>query len=320
VTTHSPLFRLESDAARQPQPAPVLLISLEGFLDAGMVRSTLAEHLLDKLEHEVVARFEVDDLIDYRSRRPLMTFDSDHWSGYDQPSLILYRLSDAAGEPFLLLHGVEPDYRWEAFVDAVRQLSLAFGVRRMVTAHGIPMAVPHTRPVGTTRYASDREVLGDYTPIFGQVQVPGSAESLLHLRLAESGMLTTGVAVHVPHYLAETPFGDAVVAAADAVMDLSGLVLPTAELIAMAGVTRGRIEEELAKNSEAQEVVEGLEQRYDHFLEGQRRRSLLAAEAANLPSADEIGAQLEAFLRAPQPEEGDPQAEEGDPPADQPRG
>ncbi|MFK5583911.1 MULTISPECIES: PAC2 family protein [unclassified Serinicoccus] len=313
MTPHSPLFRVEADAARQPKPAPLLMVSLDGFLDAGHVRSMLSEHLLDTLEHEVVATFDTDELVDYRSRRPLMTFDADHYTDYDDPSLILYRVQDAAGEPFLLLHGTEPDFRWEGFVEAVRQLSLAFGVRRMVSAHGIPMAVPHTRPVGTTRFASDRSVLGDHTPLFGQVRVPSSADSLLHLRLAESGMLTMGVAVHVPHYLAETQFGDATVAAADTLMDLTGLVLPTAELIAAAGLTRGRIEEELEGNEEAKEVVEGLEKRYDHFLEGQRRKSLLAAEAANLPSADEIGAQLEAFLR--DPDAGDPAPE--DPSTDQ---
>ena len=298
MTRHSPLFRLETDAERQPKPASVLLVSLDGFLDAGQVRSTLAEHLLDTLEHEVVASFDVDELVDYRSRRPLMTFDSDHYAAYDDPSLVLYRLVDKAGEPFLLLHGVEPDFRWEAFIEAVRQLGLAFGVRTMLSAHGIPMAVPHTRPVGTTRFASDPERLGDYTPIFGQVKVPGSADALMHLRLGEAGLTTFGVAVHVPHYLAETQFGDAAVAALDVIMELGGLVLPTKDLVEMAALTRGRIEEELAKNDEAREVVAGLEERYDHFVEGQRRRSLLAAQEAELPSADEIGAQLEAFLRA----------------------
>lgn len=310
MTTHSPLFHLEVDSARQPQPAPLLMVSLEGFLDAGQVRATLAEHLLDTLEHEVVARFDTDQLVDYRSRRPLMTFDADHYADYEQPSLILYRLVDSAGEPFLLLHGVEPDYRWEGFVEAVRQLCLAFGVRRMVTAQGIPMAVPHTRPVGTTRFASDSAALGDYTPIFGQVKVPSSADTLLHLRLAEVGLVTLGVAVHVPHYLAETQFGDAVVAAADVIMELTGLVLPTADLIAMAGLTRGQIEAELAQHGEAREVVEGLERSYDRFVEGQRRKSLLAAQAANLPSADEIGAQLEAFLRDPEAVAEDPVAED----------
>lgn len=310
MTRHSPLFRLETDADRQPQPASVLLVSLEGFLDAGQVRSTLAEHLLDTLEHEVVASFEVDELIDYRSRRPLMTFDSDRYASYDDPSLVLYRLVDATGKPFLLLHGAEPDFRWEAFIEAVRQLGLAFGVRTMVSAHGIPMAVPHTRPVGTTRFASDPSRLENHTPIFGQVKVPGSADALMHLRLGEAGLSTFGVAVHVPHYLAEAQFGDAAVAALDAVMEMGELVLPTKDLVELAALTRSRVEEELANNPEAREVVEGLEERYDHFIEGQRRRSLLAEKESKLPSADEIGAQLEAFLREADPEAGQDASEQ----------
>ncbi|MGO0576320.1 PAC2 family protein [Ornithinimicrobium panacihumi] len=313
MTRHSPLFRLETDAERQPKPAAVLLVSLEGFLDAGQVRSTVAEHLLDTLEHEVVASFEVDELIDYRSRRPLMTFDSDHYASYDDPALILYRMIDAAGEPFLLLHGAEPDFRWEAFIEAVRQLGLAFGVRTMVSAHGIPMAVPHTRPVGTTRFASDPSRLEGHKPLFGQVKVPGSADALMHLRLGEAGLSTFGVAVHVPHYLAETQFGDAAVAALDAVMELGGLVLPTTGLVELAALTRGRIEEELANNDEAREIVQGLEERYDHFVEGQRRRSLLAEKEAELPSAEEIGAQLEAFLRSADGDEDERQDDRDDP-------
>ncbi|SOC52044.1 PAC2 family protein [Ornithinimicrobium cerasi] len=311
MTNHSPLFRLETDTARQPQQAPLLMVSLEGFLDAGQVRTTIAEHLLGTLPHEVVASFDVDELVDYRSRRPLMTFDSDHYADYDDPSLVLYRLADAAGEPFLLLHGIEPDYRWEAFIEAVHQLGLAFGVRRVVSAHGIPMAVPHTRPVGATRYASDSSLLADQQAVFGTVKVPSSAESLLHLRMAESGLTTMGVAVHVPHYLAETQFGDAAVAALDGVMDLTGLVLPTADLVAMAAVTRGRIDEELSQNDQAREIVETLETGYDRFIEGQRKRSLLAAEVANLPSADEIGAQLEAFLADPEAVDDALQEDEG---------
>lgn len=307
MTRHSPLFRLETDAERQPKPASVLLVSLDGFLDAGQVRSTLAEHLLDTLEHEVVASFDVDELVDYRSRRPLMTFDSDHYAAYDDPSLVLYRLVDKAGEPFLLLHGVEPDFRWEAFIEAVRQLGLAFGVRTMLSAHGIPMAVPHTRPVGTTRFASDPERLGDYTPIFGQVKVPGSADALMHLRLGEAGLTTFGVAVHVPHYLAEAKFCDAALAALDAITAFTGLLVRRDALVSAAELNRAEIAKELEASPEAREVVEGLEQRYDRFVEGQRRRTLLASEVADLPSADEIGAEFEEFLREVDASDEDPQ-------------
>ncbi|WP_109474333.1 PAC2 family protein [Ornithinimicrobium cavernae] len=294
----SSLYRLEADTERQPLHTPLLHVALEGFMDAGHVRGQLTDHLLEHLEHTVVASFDMDSLIDYRSRRPMMTFDRDTYSAFEDPSLILYRVIDRSGEPFLLLDGLEPDYHWEAFAEAVHQLCLGFGVRRMVSASGVPMAVPHTRPIGVTRYASNRELIGDVEPIFGRVQVPGSAEALLHLRLGEAGVETMGAAVHVPHYLAEARFGDAAVAALDTLVGYTGADLPRDELVAAAGLNRADIAKELSQNEEAAEVVAALEQRYDRFVEGQRKRSLLAAEVAEIPSADEIGAQFEDFLRA----------------------
>ncbi len=305
MNEQSSLFRLEADAARQPLHAPLLFVALDGFIDAGQVRTQLADHLLATLEHTVVARFDVDQLVDYRGRRPLMTFDRDRWVDYEDPHLVLYRVIDASGQPFLLMHGVEPDYRWEGFCEAVRQLCLGFGVRTMVSAHGIPMAVPHTRPVGMTRFASDPALLEPHEPLFGQVQVPGSAESLLHVRLAEAGLTTMGVAVHVPHYLSETTFGDAAVAALDGVKTFSGLDVPADALVEAAGAHRAQIGAEVAGSVEAAEVVAALEQRYDKFLEGQRRRSLLAAQVADLPSAEEIGAEFEEFLRTTTEESGE---------------
>ncbi|HLS44508.1 MAG TPA: PAC2 family protein [Ornithinicoccus sp.] len=293
----SSLYRLETDAERMPQQTPLLHVSLEGFMDAGGVRSQVTEHLLEHLDHEVVASFEMDQLIDYRARRPMMTFDRDSYTAYDDPSLTLYRVTDRSGEPFLLLDGLEPDFHWEAFAEAVHQLCLGFGVRRMVSAHGVPMAVPHTRPIGVTRFSSNRELLATTEPLFGRVQVPGSADALLHLRLGEAGVETMGAAVHVPHYLAEARFGDAAVAALDTLVAFSGADLPRDELVAAAGLNRAEIAKELSENVDAAEVVSALEQRYDRFLEGQRKRSLLAAEVADLPSAEEIGAQFEDFLR-----------------------
>lgn len=305
MTTHSSLFRLESDVQQQPPHVPLLHLSIDGFIDAGGVRDQIADHILGTLEHRVVASFDVDQLIDYRSRRPVMTFDSDRWVDIDEPSLTLYRVEDSTGTPFLFLHGVEPDYRWEAFVEAVHQLCLAFGVRTVVSAHGIPMAVPHTRPVGMTRFASDSSLIPGNQAIFGQVQVPGSAESLVHLRLGEAGLHTMGLAVHVPHYLAEATYGDAAVAALTSLAEMTRLEVPSDALVAAAGLNRAEIAQQIAASPEIGEAVAELEKRYDQFLEGQRRRSLLAAQVADLPSADEIGAEFEEFLRSAAPDEGD---------------
>src|SRR5215467_6167312 len=91
----------------------VLLHYLDGFIDAGAAGRLLTAHLLGSLEHEAVVTFDVDRLIDYRSRRPSMTFDKDHWEEYEAPELAIHLTRDAAGAPFLLLIGLRPGQQEE---------------------------------------------------------------------------------------------------------------------------------------------------------------------------------------------------------------
>ncbi|WP_392425783.1 PAC2 family protein [Barrientosiimonas humi] len=291
------LYRLETDPTRDDLHASTLIVALGGLIDAGMTQRLMIDHVLEVSDAEVIASFDIDQLLDYRGRRPAMTFSSDQLTSYDDPTLLLHRVTDEEGNAFFVLEGPEPDYQWERVVEAVRQLVRLLGVRLVVSAQGIPMAVPHTRPVGMTRYASDRSLIPENDPVFGTMQIPSSLENLLHLRLAESGTDTVGFAVHVPHYLAQVEFGDAAVAALEAIHGVTGLAIPIGDLAAQAGLHRAEIAKQIEENPEVTQVVAGLEQQYDTFMEGRERKSLLATEMAELPSADEIGAQLEQFLR-----------------------
>ncbi|WP_295701541.1 PAC2 family protein [Lapillicoccus sp.] len=293
----SALYRFETDTNPASARASVLLVSLGGFIDAGRTQHVLTSHLLEAHDHTVVASFDIDQLLDYRGRRPMMTFDRDRWTSYDDPSLLLYRLTDKDGQPFLLLTGAEPDYQWERVVEAVTGLIRILGVDITISVHGIPMAVPHTRPLGVTAHATDPRLIADNQVVFGAVQVPGSLSSLLEMRLGESGRDAIGYAVHVPHYLAQTEFPDAALIGLGAVSGATGLNLKTTDLAAAAGLNRAELAREIAGSEEVAGVVEALERQYDTFMEGRERPSLLATEIAELPSADEIGAELEAFLQ-----------------------
>ena len=50
-----------------------------------------------------MATFDIDSLLDYRSRRPIMTFSKDHWDDYDAPELAVSLLHDTEGKSFLML-------------------------------------------------------------------------------------------------------------------------------------------------------------------------------------------------------------------------
>ncbi len=300
------LIRFESDAGLGGSRAAVLVASLGGFVDAGGTQKLLTAHLLDHHESRVVASFDVDQVLDYRGRRPVMTFDKDRWTAYDDPSMLLHRVLDRSGTPFFVLSGPEPDYQWERMAQAVIGLVEGLGVELTVTVHGIPMAVPHTRPLGSTPHATSSRLLGEVEPVFGTVQVPGSFLGLLELRLGEAGRDAMGYAVHVPHYLAQADYHDAALVAFDALVGATGLDLTRDELAAAAVRTREQIHSELADNDEVKTLVSALERQYDSFMEGRTKPSLLASDMSQLPSAEEIGADFEAFLRevATEPDEG----------------
>ncbi|MEP7193704.1 MAG: PAC2 family protein [Actinomycetota bacterium] len=294
----SELYSFETDTQPGDLRASVLLVSLGGFVDAGQTQRLLTDHVLATLPHSVVATFDVDQLVDYRGRRPAMTFDRDRWSGYDDPSLVLYRVTDADGEPFLVLYGPEPDYQWERVIDAIQELNRMLGVTLTVSIHGIPMAVPHTRPIGRTAHATSARLISEHESLFGTVQVPGSISALLEMRLGESGHDALGFAVHVPHYLAQAQFADAAVLGLDSFVTTTGLNIPADDLVATAGLNRAEILKEIADSEEVTLVVEALERQYDAYIQGREKPGLLATDVRDLPTADEIGAEFEAFLRS----------------------
>ncbi|MFI6155941.1 PAC2 family protein [Kitasatospora sp. NPDC051170] len=274
----------------------VLLHHFEGFMDAGEAGGQVVAHLLETGSPQVVARFDHDRLVDYRARRPAMVFDRDHWTSYDPPEILLQLVHDAAGAPFLLLTGPEPDVEWEGFARAVRELAERFEVRLSVDFHGIPMGVPHTRPVGLTPHGNRLDLAAGYPQWFEQAQVPGSAQALLEYRLAEAGHDVLGFAVHVPHYVARSAYPAAAVVILEAVQSATGLVLPGSGLRERVGEVYADIEEQLAQgDGELRSAIRGMEGQYDAVAGSEGRESLLA-EPVDLPSADELGRRFEQFL------------------------
>jgi hypothetical protein len=287
----SELYDLEPD--RPDLSGVVMVQALDGFIDAGGARKITADHLLATLDSQVVVRFDHDQLFDYRARRPLMIFARDHWASYESPLLAIHLVRDLDGTPFLLLAGPEPDAQWERFSLAVEQVCRVLGVRRSIGLNAIPMGLPHTRPVGVIAHATPPSLVADYTPWVETVQVPASAGHLLELRLGEAGFEAMGFAVHVPHYVSQAAYPAAAAQLVREVAKAGGLRLPVETLDEAAVETRRAIDEQVAGSPEVAEIVHQLEVQYDAFVSGQGR-SLL--DESQLPSADELGAELERFL------------------------
>jgi len=284
----------ELDLATPDVGGAAMLVHLEGFMDAGAAGRLLTEHLLDAFEHHTVATFNTDRLLDYRSRRPLMTYDKDHWESYDRPRLEVYLVADANGKQFLLLTGPEPDHEWELFIAAVRTIADRLGVGPVINYLGIPMGIPHTRPLGVIAHATRAGLVTSRVPMPSKLQVPASASALLELRLGEAGRDAIGFAVQVPHYLSQAAYPTAALTLLDSVCELTGLDLPALELREAADRTNALIDRQVAESTEVAELVHGLEQQYDAAVAEDSGE--LLAEGEEMPTADELAAQFEQFL------------------------
>lgn len=273
-----------------------LLMGFSGFADAGQVVSQISEELLEQLDAEPVAFFDIDQLIDYRSRRPQISFIEDHLSDYQQPRLALFKLVDGLGQPFLYLTGNEPDLQWERFSAAVIELVRRLDVNLVAWVHSIPMPVPHTRPIGVTVHGNRPDLIEGMSSWKATVQLPSAIGHLLELRLTEAGRNIAGYAVHVPHYLADAQYPRAAVAALEYLGAAASLMLPTDRLREAGREIEQQIGLQVQASAEVQSVVSKLEEQYDERQQEMPVRSLLAGQGDELPDADELGAAIEAYL------------------------
>jgi hypothetical protein len=281
---------------------PVLVQALDGFVDAGNATRLARGHLLDSLQTERVATFDVDQLYDYRGRRPEMLFVTDHWESYAAPQLVIDAVTDAAGARFLLLSGPEPDVQWERFVTAVSMIVERLGVRLLVGLNAIPMGVPHTRPSTVIAHGSPASLVSDYSNWLGTVQVPAAAGHLLEYRLGTAGVPAMGFAVNVPHYLAHLDYPAAAAKLLSCVAAAGSLTLPTDALDLAAVSTAADIDAQVAGSEQISAVVRTLEAQFDEIVAG--RSASLVADGGRLPTADELGAEFEKYL-SQQPDPGD---------------
>ncbi|UMG92294.1 PAC2 family protein [Nocardioides sp. TF02-7] len=277
----------------------VMVVALEGFLDAGNAGAIASRHLVAHGADGggvVVATFDVDQLHDYRARRPPMSFVRDHYEAYDAPRLVVRLLRDVGGTPYLLLHGPEPDIRWEGFCPR-RQ-----GGRRPLRRHP---ARRHGRGAdGRAAHPADRDhpprqqprAADRHQSVARELRVPSSAQALLELRMGEWGQDAQGFVAHVPHYLAQLDYPRAAIALLGQVELAARLTIDLSDLDRAAEDRDDEIARYLAANAEVGEVVAALEQQYDAFARAEESGSSLLAEDQPLPTGEEIGQQFEQFL------------------------
>lgn len=273
-----------------------LVVALTGFAEAGYTAQQVSEAILAELETEEIVEFDVDQLYDYRSRRPTVRFVEDHFEDVSLPELKLYAVTDGLGQPFLLLAGPEPDLQWQRFSEAMTELAEKMEVRLVASIASMPMPVPHTRPLPVTAHGNRDDLIQGISPWKPLAELGASAGHLLEVEFSKRGFGTVGYTVNVPQYLSEAELPQAAVTALEHLSAATKLNLPTDRLREAGRDVEQQINDQVNGSPEVQSIVSHLEKRYDETMTDVSKRSLLARDESEIPDADELGETIERFL------------------------
>lgn len=281
----------------------MLVVALEGWIDAGLGAAGAMAHLLEDQESELVVAFDADELVDHRSRRPVMHLEAGVNRGLTWPAIELRRTVDRGGRDVLLLHGPEPDFRWRAFAADVVALAEGFGTRLVVGFGSYPAPVPHTRPGRVATTATTPELAARGGQVRATLEVPAGAEAAIEERCADARMPAVGLWAQVPHYAAAMAYPLASAMLVDGLCDVAGLQIDATALHEAGALLRNRLDELVADHPEHVAMVQELEASHDAEQQG----GAPMERTEEMPSGDELAAELEQFLRDQGPGTGPPE-------------
>ncbi len=265
---------------------PVLLVHFDGWIDAGRSAAAAIEHVLAEIDAEPIVRFDTEWLIDHRARRPTMRIVDGVNTGLEWPSIDISVGRDADDADVLVLHGAEPDHNWRAFREAIVTLSARFDVRKMVGLGTYPAATPHTRPARLSVTAATPELAaGEYAS--ATLDVPAGVESALELALHEAGIPALGLWAQVPHYVSAAPYPAAILALVEGLRATADVNINSGDLAERALSNRRRLDDLVASEPSHGDMLAELEQHHDEA----------AKTESQLPTSDELAAEVEQFLR-----------------------
>lgn len=282
------LFSYERHVDSRALRGRTLLVTLGAYSDAGDAQQLVDDQLLNTLSSRVVGRLDMDQVFDYAGRRPEVTLQLDHFADYEKPEILLHEVTALDGETFFLLTGPEPSFQWERVANALRIVVEQLGIERTLLLQGFPAPVPHTRELPVTRFAGDPDSIAVRRTMPGSFRLRAPFTALLTMRLAEGGHEVVGLTVHVPQYLHEMTYPDAAIALLGAITEEQGPQLPLDALEAQAGPVREAVAAQIDAQPQLQEMVHGLENRFD--------RMITSGASAEVPTADAIAAEVEEYL------------------------
>jgi len=150
---------------RQPAlQAPHLIAGFAGWPDGGGVSTGVVDFLISYLGAELIGEISANELSIYTSpalaSRPMVKVQQGLIESLQFPANEVYAWKSEGEAPdLILLQGIEPDWNWQEYMEAIIGCVKALGVQRVYTIGGYLDYAPHTRVPRISAIATDVALL-----------------------------------------------------------------------------------------------------------------------------------------------------------------
>jgi proteasome assembly chaperone (PAC2) family protein len=259
--------------------APVLVLVLTGWVDAGGAGASAAQALADQLgSGRVFARYDLSDLVDLQQTRPTVAMADGETRTVSWP--VIEFIAGRAGRDVVLCVGPEPSLRWPTITREIIDVAKRLGVERAFSLGAMPAVVSHRRPTPVLATATSHSLAQEAGALRTDYRGPTGLQTVLQVALGDAGIPAVGLWAQVPHYVSGNPSPPATRALLSRLRELAGVESDLAELDDECETYVEKVEEGLADRPDVAELVEAIE-----------------SEHPPLPTADELASEIERFLR-----------------------
>ena len=270
-----------------PLTSPVAIAGFEGWNDAGEAASGVINHLAIAWQATPIGAIDPEEYYDFQVNRPVVEIEDGRTQRLIWPTT---RISLARAEPsglprdVLLIHGIEPNMRWQAFSGELVDGLAGLGVELVIVLGALLAEAAHTRPVPVSVGASDPALVDGSGLSRVDYKGPTGIVGVLQHACSAAGIESVSLWAQVPHYVAQPPSPKATLALLRCVEDVLDLPLPLADLQEEARAWERGVDELAQSDAEVAEYVRTLEE---------------AKDATELPEAsgDAIAREFERYLR-----------------------
>lgn len=277
---------------------PILLMAFAGWNDAAEAATNAARFLRQAWEGRPIATLDPEEFYHFGISRPQVRFKpgtTEREILWPEPEFSLCTLDELSRDVLIGL-AIEPHLRWKTYCRTILDLARDLEVGLIVTLGALLAEVPHTKPVRLTGFATDPELGAVLGVRPTRYEGPTGIVGVLSSSARAAGFATASLWANVPHYISAVENPRATLALVQRVNRLFDGPLDVRELEEAAAQFDAQLTEVLAQNRKVANYVKRLEAK-DAEAEEPPIES-----PGELPSAKDLVAEIERFLRQQPPE------------------